>query len=107
MEIKININYFFAVEYVQNHKTNINILYTFKGEFHTIPQSEYWKSNNSYTASGMTARDKQHINYKKELQSLLLNEDSEMVEFWEKMNIKEALYLVHKTWNLVSQQNIM
>ena len=30
-----------------------------------------------------------------------------MVEFWKKMNIKEALYLVHKAWNLISHQNIM
>ena len=38
--------------------------------------------------------------------SLLLNEDSGMVEFWEKI-IKEALYLVHKVWNLILHQNIM
>ena len=30
-----------------------------------------------------------------------------MVEFWKKMNIKEALYLVHKAWNLISHQNVM
>ena len=32
-----------------------------------------------------------------------------MVEFWKKkkMHIKEALYQVHKVWNLISHQNIM
>ena len=39
--------------------------------------------------------------------SLLLNGVSGMVEFWKKMNVKEALYLVHKVWNLISHQNIM
>ena len=39
--------------------------------------------------------------------SFLLIMDSGMVEFWIKMNIKEALYLVHKVWNLISYQNIM
>ena len=45
--------------------------------------------------------------YRREMLSLLLNEDSGMVEFWTKINIKKALYFVHKAWNLISHQNIM
>lgn len=46
--------------------------------------------------------------YRRELLSLLLAEDALMVDFWKKVfNLKEAIYLAAKAWDMISSQNLV
>lgn len=45
--------------------------------------------------------------FRRELLSLLLEEDTAMVAFWKNMKLKEAIYLVAKAWGMITKLNLI